>query len=130
MWINKNNSKKKKNIKLESWLFFVQTTKNNTIVTLTDESWNKILWWGTWLVWYKGSKQSTPYAAEMLAKKILQDAKNYWLTQLWVIFKWTWLSRDGVFKAINDTGFIDIKFIKEATTIQFGGCRWVRNRRI
>jgi len=40
------------------------------------------------------------------------------------------LSRDGVFKAINDLGGIDITFIKESTPIQFGGCKWFRPRRI
>lgn len=130
MAIKKSNSKKKKNIKLVSGLLHVQTSPNNTLVTLTDEAWNKVLWWGTWLVWYKWSKQSTPYAAEMLTKTVLQEAKNYGLTQIWIIFKGIWLSRDGVFKAINDLGAIDIQFIKEATPIQFGGCKWKRQRRI
>jgi small subunit ribosomal protein S11 len=111
-------------------LLHVKTTPNNTIVTLTDENGNKVLWGWTGIVGYKGSKQSTPYAAEVLTKEILTEAKNYGLTQIGVIFKGVWLSRDWVFKAINDLGGIDIMFIKESTPIQFGGCRWVRPRRI
>ncbi len=130
MAIKKSTSKKKKNIKISSWLLYVQTSPNNTIVTLTDENGNKLLWGWTGLVWYKGSKQSTPYAAELLTKEILTEAKNGWLTQIGIIIKWIWLSRDGVFKAINDLGGIDITYIKEATPIQFGWCKWKRARRI
>ncbi len=130
MAIKKTASKKKKSIKISSWLLHLQASPNNTIVTLTDENGNKILGWWTGLVWYKGSKQSTPYAAEMLTKQILMEAKNWWLTQIGIIIKWIWLSRDGVFKAINDLGGIDITYIKEATPIQFGWCKWKRARRI
>ena len=130
MATKKGTAKKKKNIKLAYGLLHVQTTPNNTIVTLTDENGNKILGGGTGLVGYKGSKQSTPYAAEVLTKEILSEAKNYGLNQIAIIFKGTGLSRDGVFKAINDLGGIDITFIKEATPIQFGGCKGRRQRRI
>ena len=124
------SSKKKKNIKLTSGILHVKTTRNNTIVTLTDEKWNKVLWWWTWIIGYKWSKQSTPYAAEMLTKEIIQEAKWYWLTQIWIVFKWVWLSRDWVFKAINDLWWIDIMYIRESTPIQFGWCRWYRPRRV
>jgi len=126
----KSTSKKKKNIKLAYGLLHVKTSPNNTIVTLTDENGNKILGGGTGLVGYKGSKQSTPYAAEVLTKEILQEAKGYGLNQIAIIFKGTGLARDGIFKAINDLGGIDIQYIKEATPIQFGGCKWKRQRRI
>ena len=127
---SKNTAKKKKSIKLAYGLLHVQTSPNNTIVTLTDENGNKVLGGGTGLVWYKGSKQSTPYAAEVLTKEILQEAKNYGLNQIAIIFKGIGLSRDGVFKAVNDLGGIDITYIKEATPIQFGGCKGKRQRRI
>ena len=130
MATKKSTAKKKKNIKLASGLLHVQTSPNNTIVTLTDENGNKVLGGGTGLVGYKGSKQSTPYAAEVLTKEILQEAKNYGLNQIAIIFKGTGLSRDGVFKAVNDLGGIDITYIKEATPIQFGGCKGKRQRRI
>lgn len=129
MAIKKTTTTKKKNIKLSSGLLYVNTSSNNTIITLTDEKGNKISWGGTGIIWYKWSKKSTPYAAEMLTKKLLEEAKNYGLVQIGIIFKGTWLSRDGVFKAINDLGNIDITFIREATPIQFGWCKWKRQRR-
>ena len=130
MATKKSTAKKKKNIKLAYGLLHVQTSPNNTIVTLTDENGNKVLGGGTGLVGYKGSKQSTPYAAEVLTKEILQEAKNYGLNQIAIIFKGIGLSRDWVFKAVNDLGGIDITYIKEATPIQFGWCKGKRLRRI
>lgn len=124
------NKKKKKNIKLPFGKLYVKTTFNNTIVTLTDEKGNKISWGWTWLLWFKGTKKSTPYAAELLTKEILKEARdNYWLKEVWIIFKWLGLWRDWVFKAINDLGWIDIMWIREATPIQFGWCKRSRPRR-
>jgi small subunit ribosomal protein S11 len=94
MATKKSTAKKKKNIKLAYGLLHVQTSPNNTIVTLTDENGNKVLGGGTGLVGYKGSKQSTPYAAEVLTKEILSEAKNYGLNQIAIIFKGIGLSRD------------------------------------
>lgn len=122
--------KKKKDIKLDSWVLHVQTTDNNTILTLVDENGNRVLGWGTGKLGYKGSKKSTPYAAELLTKQILKEAQAFGLKEIGVIFRWSGLARDGVFKAINEIWLIDIQYIKENTAIQFGGCKWKRQKRI
>lgn len=121
--------KKKKDIKISLWTLHVQTTTNNTIVVLVDEHGNKILWGGTGLKGFKGSKQNTPYAAEVLTKDILQEAKNYWLEQVGIIFKGIGMGREGVFKAINETWIVEIQYIKEATPMQHGGCKGKRPKR-
>jgi len=120
---------KKKWVKLVTWLLYVSTTKNNTIVTLADENGNKILWWGTGTLWYKWAKKNTPYAAEVLTKWILSQAKWFWLKEIWIVFRWVWMARDWVFKAVNETGMVDISYIKENTWVQFGGCKWKRPKR-
>ncbi len=125
----KTTSKKKKDIKIDSGILYVQTTSNNTIVTLTDLDGNKVLGWGTGKLGYKGSKKSTPYAAEVLTKQLLKDGQNYGLKEISIIFRWTWLARDGIFKAINEIGLIDIAYIKEDTWIQYGGCKGKRQKR-
>lgn len=122
-------SKKKKDLKITSGLLYVHTTMNNTIVTLTDTQGNKILWGGTGLIGYKGAKKNTPYAAEVLTKRILKEAQTYGLKDIAVILKWVGMSRDGVFKGINEIGLIDITYIKEATSLQFGGCKGKRPKR-
>jgi len=126
----KQPSKKKKNIKLPVWVLHVHTSFNNTIVTLTDPQGNKVIWWWTGKVWFKGAKQSTPYAAEVLTKELIKEAKdNFWLKEITIIAKWLWMWRDGVFKWVNDTGGIDIASITEKTGIQFGGNKGIRPKR-
>ncbi len=122
--------KKKRDIKLESWVLHVQTTDNNTILSLVDENGNRVLWGWTGKLGYKGSKKSTPYAAEVLTKQILKEAQTIGLKEIAIIFRWAGLARDGVFKAINEIGLIDIQYIKEDTAIQFGGCKGKRKKRI
>ncbi len=123
-------SKKKKNIKLPGGRLYVNTTFNNTIITLTDEQGNKITWGGTWTAGFKWTKQSTPYAAEVLTNSMIKQARDdFGLKELWIIVKGLGLARDWVFKAINDLGGVDIMYIKEATPVQFGWCKWVRPKR-
>jgi len=121
--------KKKKDIKLHTGTLHVKTTRNNTIVTLTDEKGNKVFGWGTGLLWFKGAKKSTPYAGEVLAKQILREAQDVGLQAIHVIMKGVGMSRDGVFKGINEIGVIDILSITEATGIQFGWCKRKRPKR-
>ncbi len=121
--------KKKNDIKITTGTLVVNTTKNNTLIVLSDLDWNKVLGWGTWLLWYKWAKKNTPYAAEMLTKHILKEAQNHGLKEIWVIFRWVGMARDGVFKAINEIGLIDLLYIKEATPIQFGWCKGKRPKR-
>jgi len=120
---------KKKDVKITSWVLHVNTTTNNTLIALTDGEGNKILGWGTWLLWYKWAKKDTPYAAEMLTKSILKEAQNYGLKEIWLVLKWIGMARDGVFKAINEIGLIDLLYIKETTPIQFGWVKWIRPKR-
>jgi len=120
---------KKKDIKITSGVLRVNTTTNNTLIVLTDAEGNKVLGGWTWLMWYKWAKKDTPYAAEMLTKSILKEAQNFWLKEMWLILKWVGMARDGVFKAINEIGLIDLLYIKEATPIQFGGVKGVRPKR-
>ncbi|MBB1543489.1 30S ribosomal protein S11 [Candidatus Gracilibacteria bacterium] len=120
---------KKKDIKIVSGILHVHTTSNNTLITLIDQQGNKILGGGTGKVGYKGSKKSTPYAAEVLTKQILKDGQGYGLKEIGIIFKGIGMAREGVFKAINEVGVVDIAYIKEETGIQFGGCKGERPKR-
>ena len=121
--------KKKKDLKIDTGVLHVQTTSNNTILTLVDANGNKVLGGGTGKLWYKGSKKSTPYAAEVLTKQLLKEGQTFGLKEIGVVFRWAGLARDGVFKAINEIGLIDIAYIREDTAIQFGGCKGKRQKR-
>ena len=124
-------AKKKKSVKISKWVLHVHTSENNTILTLSDEKGNKVIGNGTGNVGFKGAKENTPYAAEVLTKSLLKTARDdMGLKEIWVVFKGIWMARDGVFKAINDLWLIDILYIKEATPLQFGGCRGIRPKRM
>lgn len=118
--------KKKKDIKVSVGVLHVKTSENNTIVTLTNDKGEKILGGGTGLLGYKGAKQNTPFAAEMLTKHILKDAESIWLKEVSIIFRGIGMGRDGVFKAINELGTVQITSIEERTAVQFG---WVKGYR-
>jgi small subunit ribosomal protein S11 len=120
---------KKKDVKVVSGVVHVHTSSNNTLINVVDMEWNKIVGGGTGKVWYKGSKKSTPYAAEVLTKQLLKEAQAFWLKEIGLVFRGTGMARDWVFKAINEIGVIDLLYIKEETPIQFGGCKWLRPKR-
>lgn len=122
-------SKKKKDIKISVGVLRVHTTSNNTIVSLTTLDGAVVLGWGAGLQWFKWSKKSTPYAAEVLTKEILKQAKTYGLDRIGIVFKGTGMAREGVFKAINETGLVEIDYIHENTGIQFGWCKRIRPKR-
>jgi len=122
-------TKKKKDIKIASGVLHVHTTNNNTIVNLTTAEGAKILGGGAGTQGFKWSKKSTPYAAEVLTKEILKEGKTYGLDRVVVVFKGTGMAREGVFKAINETGLVEIEQIHEKTPIQFWGCKRIRPKR-
>lgn len=121
---------KKKNIKIASGILYVTTTSNNTHVILADAQGNKISGGGTGLKGFKWAKESTPYAAEVLSRDILKEAKDsFGLKEVSIIMRGVWLGREGVFKGLNDVGGIDLLSIQERTPIQFGGCKGIRPKR-
>lgn len=79
--------KKKKDTKINSGILHVHTTDNNTVIALTDENGNKVIGGGTGKLGYKGSKKSTPYAAELLTKQILKEGQTLGLKDIGIIFK-------------------------------------------
>lgn len=125
----KTTAKKKKDIKISTGVLYVHTTNNNTIITLASTTGASVISMGAGTQGFKGSKKSTPYAAEVLAKEVLKEGKTYGLDHIGIVFKGTGMAREGVFKAINETGLVEIDYIKEATPIQFGGCKRIRPKR-
>ena len=73
---------KKKDVKIATGVLHVHTTSNNTLITLVDPEGNKIVGGGTGRVGYKGSKKSTPYAAEVLTKQLLKDGQALGLKEI------------------------------------------------
>jgi len=107
----------------------VQATFNNTIVSITDDSGNVVTWKSSGSAGFKGSRKSTPYAAQIAAEKAIEQAKDIGLTKVDVIIKGIGSGRESAVRALMASG-VSINSIKDITGIPHNGCRPRKARRI
>lgn len=107
----------------------IHSTFNNTIVTITDENGNTISWASGGTVGYKGSRKSTPFAAQLAAKQAAEKALNAGLKEVKVIVKGPGMGREAAIRALKAAG-LEISDIKDATPIPHNGCRPPSRRRV
>ena len=117
----------KKNI--TSGIAFVQATFNNTIVTITDDSGNVITWSSAGSKGFKGSRKSTPYAAQIAADTAATKAQVHGLKTLTVKLKGPGSGRETALRALQSRGF-RILSIKDVTPIAHNGPRPPKKRRV
>ena len=117
----------KKNI--TSGIAFVQATFNNTIVTITDDSGNVIAWSSAGSKGFKGSRKSTPYAAQIAADTAATQAQVHGLKTLTVKLKGPGSGRETALRALQSRGF-KILAIKDVTPIAHNGPRPPKKRRV
>ena len=123
----KNKKKMKKNI--TSGIAFVQATFNNTIVTITDDSGNVITWSSAGSKGFKGSRKSTPYAAQIAADSAASKALEYGMKTLSVEVKGPGSGRETALRALQARGFKIIS-IKDTTPMPHNGTRPPKKRRV
>ena len=123
----KKIKKIKKNI--TSGIAFVQATFNNTIVTITDDSGNVIAWSSAGSKGFKGSRKSTPYAAQIAADTVATKAQEHGLKTLTVKLKGPGSGRETGLRALQARGF-KILSIKDVTPIAHNGSRPPKKRRV
>ena len=123
----KKIKKIKKNI--TSGIAFVQATFNNTIVTITDDSGNVIAWSSAGSKGFKGSRKSTPYAAQIAADTVATKAQEHGLKTLTVKLKGPGSGRETALRALQARGF-KILSIKDVTPIAHNGSRPSKKRRV
>ncbi len=123
--------KKKKGAKLHvtKGKVYVQSTYNNTIVTITDVAGNVISWGSAGLVGFKGSKKSTPYAAQKTMEDTIQRVKDRGLQEVDVLVKGIGSGRESAVRALQSSGLIVLS-IKDQTPIPHGGVRPKKVRRV
>ncbi|MBU1625953.1 30S ribosomal protein S11 [bacterium] len=107
----------------------IQSTFNNTIVTITDMSGNVITWASSGTVGFKGSRKSTPFAAQLAAKSSAQKAMDQGMKSIEVYVKGPGAGREAAIRSLQAAG-LDIKVIKDVTPIPFNGCRPPKRRRV
>ena len=129
---NKKKTKKikkriKKNIVLGT--VHIQSTFNNTIVTITDEGGNVIAWSSAGCMGYKGSKKSTSFAAQMTAEAAAKKAMDQGLKEVDVLVKGPGPGRETAIRSLQAVG-LKVNMIKDVTPIPHNGCRPPKQRRI
>ena len=107
----------------------VQATFNNTIVTFTDERGNALSWSSAGSAGFKGSRKSTPYAAQTAAERAATAAKDYGLSRVDVLVNGVGSGRESAIRALSVMG-IAVNSIKDVTGIPHGGCRPRKARRV
>ena len=127
--IHKVHKVKKIKKNITSGIAFVQATFNNTIVTITDDSGNVIAWSSAGSKGFKGSRKSTPYAAQIAADTAATQAQVHGLKTLTVKLKGPGSVRETALRALQSRGF-RILSIKDVTPIAHNGPRPPKKRRV
>ena len=108
---------------------YIQSTFNNTIVTLTDAQGNTIAWGSSGTAGFKGSRKGTPYAAQLAAQDAARRAKEHRLRQVEVYVKGPGSGREAAIRSLQSSGLY-ITGIRDVTPIPHNGCRPPKRRRV
>ena len=107
----------------------IKSTFNNTIVTITDTEGNTLAWASSGNVGFKGSRKSTPFAAQLAAEKAARAAMDHGVRRVEVLVKGPGSGRETAIRSIQNTG-IEVSGIKDVTPVPHNGCRPRKRRRV
>ena len=107
----------------------VNSTFNNTMVTITDTQGNTISWSSAGLKGFKGSRKSTPFAAQMAAEEAAKGAIEHGLKTVEVYVKGPGSGREAAIRALQTAG-LEVSMIKDVTPVPHNGCRPPKRRRV
>jgi small subunit ribosomal protein S11 len=113
---------------VSSGVVHIKSSFNNTIVSITDHEGNVIAWASSGAVGYKGSRKSTPFAAQLAAEKAGRAAIEHGMRRAEIEVKGPGSGRDTAVRSIQNTG-IEVVSIKDVTPVPFNGCRQPKRRR-
>jgi len=114
---------------IERGVAHVQSTFNNTIVSITDAQGNVLSWSSAGSIGYKGSRKNTPFAAQMAARECGKKALDMGMRQIEVYVKGPGAGREAAIRALQAVG-LEVKSIKDVTPIPHNGCRPPKRRRV
>ena len=125
----KAKSKRKEKKPVETGAAHIRSTFNNTIVTITDTNGNTISWASAGGLGFKGSRKSTPFAAQMAAEQAARAAIDQGMRSADVFVKGPGAGREAAIRALQAAG-IEVSSIKDVTPIPHNGCRPPKRRRV
>ena len=128
MVTSKPKKKKEKRVVNEG-VAHIYASFNNTIITITDKQGNTLSWATSGGSGFRGSRKSTPFAAQVAAEKAGNQAKEYGLKSLMVLVKGPGPGRESAVRALNNIGY-KITDINDVTPIPHNGCRPPKKRRV
>lgn len=125
----RKTGKKKEKKNVSEGIVHIQSTFNNTIVTITDLAGNVIAWSSAGLQGFKGSRKSTPFAAQMAAEDAVKKAKEQGVKKVQVYVKGPGSGRESALRSLQVAG-LNISLIRDVTPIPHNGCRPPKRRRV
>lgn len=127
----KQNVRSKRKVKknIESGIVHIRSTFNNTIVTITDMQGNAISWATAGNMGFKGSRKSTPFAAQMASETAAKTAMDNGMRTVEVNVKGPGAGREAAIRALQSAG-LEITAIKDVTPVPHNGCRPPKRRRV
>lgn len=129
MAVPRKRTKKKESRVEPVGVAHIQATFNNTIVTITDKGGNTISWASAGKVGFKGSRKSTPFAAQTAAENSAKEAIALGLRKVEVLVKGPGVGREAAVRSLQASG-LEITAIKDVTPIPHNGCRPPKRRRV
>ncbi|MDN5344196.1 MAG: small subunit ribosomal protein [Clostridia bacterium] len=114
---------------IESGVAHIKSTFNNTMVTITDKNGNAISWASAGTVGFKGSRKSTPFAAQMAAEAAAKQAMEHGLREVECYVKGPGAGREAAIRSLQAAG-LEVNVIKDVTPIPHNGCRPPKRRRV
>ncbi|MFY9174098.1 MAG: 30S ribosomal protein S11 [Peptococcia bacterium] len=121
--------KRRERKNIEHGVAHIQSTFNNTIVTITDTNGNAISWSSSGSLGFKGSRKSTPYAAQMAAEAAAKAAMEHGLREVECFVKGPGSGREAAIRSLQASG-LEVSVIRDVTPIPHNGCRPPKRRRV
>jgi small subunit ribosomal protein S11 len=125
----KTQTKKKEKKNIPNGVVHIQSTFNNTIVTISDPAGNTIAWSSAGVQGFKGSRKSTPFAAQLAAQDAAKKAIEHGMKNVEVYVKGPGPGRESALRSLQSAGF-NVVMIKDVTPIPHNGCRPPKRRRV
>ncbi|TQR61599.1 30S ribosomal protein S11 [Campylobacter troglodytis] len=111
-------------------IVYISATFNNTLVTVTDEMGNAIAWSSAGGLGFKGSKKSTPYAAQQAVEDAMSKAKEHGIKEVGIKVQGPGSGRETAIKSVGAYEGIKVLFLKDITPLSHNGCRPPKRRRV
>ena len=127
--VKKTTKKRRERKNVESGAAHIRSSFNNTIVTITDLQGNAISWASAGEMGFKGSRKSTPYAAQTAAETAAKIAMEHGMKTVEVYVKGPGTGREAAIRALQGAG-LEVTMIKDVTPIPHNGCRPPKRRRV